>query len=139
MTIFGGVLPLGDLGLQTAAVGQDPQLQELHLLRLGVIALRVLGTRAECHALHAACFEDAAASDAVRVLEMAGNDVGDAFDVAMWVHRPYGAWRQRVVIEHAQRTDAHVGRVVVLVEAEVPTGAEPTAVSREDFLVATYY
>ena len=47
--------------------------------------------------------------------------------------------RQRVVIEHAQRTDAHVGRVVVLVEAEVPTGAEPTAISREDFLVATYF
>src|SRR5207302_10038277 len=112
--------------------------QNVALVWLGVIALRGLGTRAECHALRAACFEDAAASDAVRVLEMAGNDVGDAFDVAMWVHRPDGARRQRVVIVYAQRTDAHVGRVVVLVEAEVQTGAQPPAISRKDFLVATY-
>jgi len=88
VTIFGGVLPLGDLRLQTAAVGQDPHCRKLHLLRLGVIALRVLGTRADCHALHAAWFEDAAAPDVVRVLEMAGDDVGDALHVAMRLHRP---------------------------------------------------
>src|SRR4051812_24503152 len=99
----------------------------------------MLGTRAECHALHVACFEDAAAADAVRVLEMAGDDVGHAFDIAMRLRRPDGARRQRIVIEDALRIDAHVGRVLVLLETEVRTGAEPAAVTREDFLVATYF
>jgi hypothetical protein len=71
--------------------------------------------------------QDAAVATAVGVLEGPFGDVGDAFDVAMRMHRPGGAGDQAIIVEHAQIPEPGVLRVVVVVEAEMPIGREPAA------------
>src|SRR5262249_47670980 len=120
-----GELVLLDVRTKAALARKDPHLYELHLGVLPMVALGVLSAGAEAHTLHTARQEHAAVSQAVAMLELAGDDEGDALDVAMRVHRPHGAGDERVVIEHAQRADAHVLRIAIPVEREVPTRAEP--------------
>src|SRR2546423_6071454 len=61
------------------------------------------------------------------MLERAFGDVGDALDVAVGMHRPGGAGNEAVVVKDAKVPDPHVLLVRVLIEAEVPVGAEPAA------------
>jgi hypothetical protein len=130
------MLPLLHRGRQAALVGHDPHLDELDGIRLGAVALGVERARAERHALDGAGVQQAAVAQTVRVAKVAGRDVRDAFDVAVGVHRPVRAGHQRIVVEDAQRADAHVLRVVILVEAEVPAGAEPAAIGGVDLAIA---
>src|SRR6185503_17394330 len=132
-------LLLRRLGPQTRAVRNDPHLDELHLLRLRVVALRVLRAAPEPHALRATRSEHAAVAEAVRVLELAGDDPGDPLDVAVRMHRPHRARDERVVIKDAHRADTHVARVAVTVEGEVPARTEPAAVDRIDRGVRTVH
>src|SRR6266511_4276677 len=67
------------------------------------------------------------------------DDVGESLDIAMRVQGPDGAGDQPVVVEHAKRAEAHVGEVVVLIEREVPPGAEPAARRLVDLRVATNF
>ena len=97
-----------------------------------MVSLGVLGTRAETHALHAAGLEDAVVAEAVGVFEVTRHDVGDPFDVAVRMHRPRGAGHERVVVENAERADAHIVRIVVPIEGEVPPRLEPAAVDPVD-------
>src|SRR5437667_367047 len=79
----------------------------------------------ERHPLDPSGLEPAVLAEGVRVLERALDDVGDALDVGVRVHRPVGARDEAVVVEHPQRPDAHLARVAVSVEGEVPAGGEP--------------
>ena len=50
----------------------------------------------------------------------------------MRVERPLGAGHDPVVVEDAEGTDAHLLRIAVPVEAEVPSGVEPAALLAPD-------
>src|SRR5260221_9921827 len=127
-----GVLLLDDVGLETALPRQDPDLYELHLSGLRVIALRVLCAATQPHPLHTAGEEHAVVPEAVGVLELARDDVGDALDVAMRMHRPDRTRHERVVVEDPHRADTHMAWVVVLIEGEVPARFEPSPVDPVD-------
>ena len=132
----GPVLP-GELALlqarfQRGRVGQDPELEEPHRLGRRAVPLRMQRARAERHALDATGLELAAVAHRVGVLERALDDVGQAFDVGVRVHRPVGAGDEAVVVEDAERSDAALHRVAVAVEREVPARLEPAALGRVD-------
>src|SRR5512132_3439672 len=63
---------------------------------------------------------------------MARHHKGDPLDVAVWMHRPLGAGDECVVVEDAQRPDAHVVGIAVAIEREMPPRLEPAAVDRID-------
>jgi len=54
-------------------------------------------------------------------------DVGDPLDIPMGMHRPRRSRHEAVIVEDAQIAKPGVLRVLVIVEAEVPVGAEPAA------------
>src|SRR4029450_12312487 len=56
---------------------------------------------------------------------------------AMRVQGPDGAGDEPVIVEYAKRAEAHVSRVVVHIEREVPPGMEPAARRLVDLRVAT--
>ena len=105
-------------------------------LGLGVIALGMPGAGAEGHPLDATGCQHAAVAQAVGVLEGARYHVGDALHIPMGMQGPDRARHQRVMVEDPQRANAHLLRVVVLVEAKVPAGLEPATIAGVDFLVA---
>ena len=124
-------------GSRPCADGHDPDLDESHRLGLARVLLRVPGAAAERHALHRAGRQRTGrAAHVVLVAERPLDDVGEALDVAVGVHRPDRARDQPVVVEHPQRAELHVLGVVVGVERVVPARAEPAAVDVADLVVA---
>src|SRR6185436_20001214 len=81
--------------------------------------------------------QPAAVAEGVRMLERALDDIREPLDVGVRMHRPVGARNQPVVVEDAQRPDAHLTRVSVPVEREMPAGREPAAFLRVDLSVAS--
>src|SRR5688572_2490323 len=123
---------LFDARRQVQPGGHDPHLDEAHRLRLRVVAFGMLHPGTERGTLYGAGWQDAAVAHRIEVLECSLGNIGDAFDVAMGVHGPDGAGFEAVVVEHAQVAEAHVCRVAVAVEAEMPAGSEPAAVGGID-------
>src|SRR2546423_10693839 len=95
----------------------------------------MLGPRAKRHQLHAAGTEGAVVTEAVGMAEYPFPHVGDPLDVGMGVHRPDRARSQPIVIEHPQRPDAHLARIAITIEGEVPARLEPAAVLVVDLAV----
>src|SRR6266550_1053881 len=122
-----GELALLDARLETEPRGHDPHLDETHRLGLRAVALRVLHPRAERRALDRAGVKDPAVAPRVGVLEGPLDDVGDALDVPMRMHRPGRTRHEAIVVEHPKISEPHVCLVPVLIEAEVPVRAEPAA------------
>src|SRR6266536_1255686 len=71
----------------------------------------------------------------VLVAERALDHVGQPLDIAMRVEGPDRAWDQAVVVEDAQRTEAVVLGVAVLVEGEVPASVKPAALDVIDLTI----
>src|SRR6266536_6214460 len=69
------------------------------------------------------------------MLEVPLNNIGQRLDVLVRVHRPIRTGHDPVIVEHPQRPDAHLIRIAVMVEREVPAGMEPPTVRLEDLAV----
>src|SRR5215207_3202736 len=123
--------------VEAGGVGQDPDLDEAHGLVLGGVLLRVVGPRAQGHALHRPGRQRAGgAADRVLVPEAALDHVGEPLHVLVGVHRPDRPRHQPVVVEHPHGPEAVVAGVAVGAEGEVPAGAEPAALLLVDLVVA---
>src|SRR5262245_15614649 len=116
-------------GCQARALGQDPDLEEVHALGLRGVVLAVLDPRARAHALHVAGADHRAVAEAVAVLERALEDVGHDLHVAVAVRAEALPGLDAVLVDHAQRAEAHVARVVIVGEGEGVPALEP-AVAR---------
>ena len=86
----------------------------------------------ERHDLRRTGLEVAVVAEGVGMEEVAFDDVRERLDVPVRVERPLGAGHDPVVVEDAQRTDAHLLGIAVAVEAEVPSGVEPAALLAPD-------
>ena len=118
---------------------QDPELDEPHRLVGGAVLLRVqVAAVRERHDLGGARLELAVVAERVGVEEVALDDVRQRLDVLVRVERPLGAGDDPVVVEDAQRADAHLFGIPVAVEREVPAGVEPAALFVPDAL-ANYW
>src|SRR5579862_5760759 len=90
-----------------------------------VIELAMPYAGASRHALHITGADDRAGADAVFVLERALKDIGDDLHVAMAMGVEAGARRDAILIDDAQRAEAHVLRIVIMAEGEAVAAIEP--------------
>src|SRR6185436_19336249 len=113
------------LGLQAAAVGEDPDLQEVHGLGGRSVLLAVLDAGAGGHPLQLAGLQHRARAEGVPVLERARENPREDLHVAVRVRAEAGAAADDVLVDHAQRAEAHAGGVVVVPERERVPRVEP--------------
>jgi hypothetical protein len=128
LLLFRRVGPLRIAGLQAALVRQDPDLEQVGLLGRGRIELRVRHAGTGAHHLDLAGRDDRRVAHAVLVRELAFQQIGEDLHVAVRVHREAHAGRHDVVIDHAQRAEAHVRGVVVIGEREGEAAVQPAVV-----------
>src|SRR6202047_4337482 len=96
----------------------------------------MLRAGAERHQLHITGMEGAIVAEAVGMAEGAFPHIGDAFDVGVRVHRPDRTGSEAIVVEDAQRPDAHLSRIAITIEGEMPAGNKPAALFLVDLAVA---
>src|SRR5262249_49804808 len=89
------------------------------------VELAVLDARPRRHALHVAGPDHRAGAEAVLVLERSLEHVRQDLHVAVAVRAEAGARLHAVVVDHTQRAEAHVLRVVVVPEREGVAAVEP--------------
>jgi hypothetical protein len=130
-------LALLDVWRQGRRVRQEPELEEPHRFGRRAVPFRVQRPGPQRHPLHAAGQQRATVPERVGMRERPLDDVRDALDVGVRMHRPVGSRREPVVVEHAERPDAHLRGIPVPIEREVPASLEPTAVLGMDLRVAS--
>ena len=110
---------------QVRGLGQDPDLQQVHgrVARGVVLAVGHAGARG--HALQLAGADHRRGAEAVLVLERALEHASHDLHVAVRVRRKALARLDPVLVDHAQRAEAHVLRVVVVGEGERVAALEP--------------
>ena len=81
-----------------------------------VIVFAVTHARARAHALHLAGIDHVAVAHAVFVFETAAQDVGDDLHVAVAVGGKAAPRLHAILVDDAQRAEAHEARVVVVAE-----------------------
>src|SRR5262245_21539043 len=105
---LGGEVLLLVARLEAAALGLDPDLEEVDgPVRVGV-ELAVLDPRARGHALHVARADHRAGAEAVAVGERAVEHDRHDLHVAVAVPAEAGARLHAIFVDHAQRAEAHV-------------------------------
>src|SRR6266508_4124698 len=120
-------------GVESLLPRQDPHLDEPHRFGLGRVLLRVPAAPAQRHPLGRPRGQDTViAAQVVGVAELPLDHVGEPFDVPVGMHRPGHTGHQSVIVEHTQRTELCPLRIPILVEREMPPGAEPSAFSVVD-------
>ena len=115
-------------GGEPAAVGQEPDLEEVHRLVALAVELAVGDAGPRAHALDVAGHDHRAGAHAVGVLERALQHVGHDLHVAVRVGAEALAGRDPVLVDDPERAEAHVGGVVVVGEREGVRGVEPAVV-----------
>src|SRR5215510_9060672 len=80
------------------------------------------------HALHIARFDDRASAQAVAMLERALEHIRDDLHIAVRMRRETAAGFNAVVVDDAQRPEAHVLLVVVGAERKCMAAVEPAQV-----------
>src|SRR5581483_5906158 len=112
-------------GLQPVRFGKNPDLQEAHPVALRRIVFAVADAGAGAHALRLAGADDGARAGAVLVRDRAVEHVGDDFHVAVRMRRESLAGLDAVVVDDAERAEAHVARVAILAERKREPAVEP--------------
>lgn len=131
----GGVRgPVGVGWLESALAGLDPDLQEVGGFGGGGVEFRVGDAGAGAHELDLSWDQGAGVAERVLVGEASGEDVGEDFHVPVGVGGEAAAWGDMVVIDDAERAEAHVGRVVVIGEGEGVTAFEPAVAGEAAFV-----
>ena len=125
-------------GGNAAHVRLDPDLQEMGLGLAGMVELGVADAAAGAHALHIARPDHAAIADAVLVAQFAFQHIGDDFHVAVAMGAKAAAGRDTVFIDHAQRAEAHMLRIVVVGERKAVPGIQPSMVGMTALIGLAY-
>src|SRR5712692_84833 len=110
---------------QTVLRRQDPELHEVQRLILRGVVFGMAYARACAHALNFAGRDLAGVAQAVAVFQRAGDHVGHDLHLAVAVHWEAAARRDDVVVEHAQRAEGDVFRVMIMVKREMPARVQP--------------
>src|ERR1700733_762248 len=103
----------------------DPDLQKMNWLGFRMIEFAVRYSRAGAHPLRFAGTNDRAGAEAVLVLERAFENVGDDLHVAMRVGGKPSAWADAILVDDAERAEAHFLGIIVIAERERGAAVEP--------------
>src|SRR5260221_952207 len=126
--LAGGEMLLLVLGRDAAHLRLDPDLQEMRRAALVVVELAVRHAATGAHALHVARHDGRAGAHRVLVGERALEHVADDFHVAMAVGAEAGTGLHAVLVDDAQRPEAHVPRIVVGGEGKAVKRAQPAVI-----------
>jgi len=80
------------------------------------------------HALHVARADHAAVADAVAVRQLAFKHIAEDFHVAMPMAAEAGAGRDPVFVDHPQRAEAHLLRIVIIGKGKGMPGIQPAVI-----------
>ena len=90
--------------------------------------------RREPHDLCGSRPQTAVVAERAGVEDVPLDHVGQRLDVTVRVHGPVGVGDEAVVVEDHRRAHAHLFRIAVAVEGEVPSGVEPPAILMVDLV-----
>src|ERR1041385_7869225 len=93
------------------------------------IGLTVAHTCAGAHALAVTGMNYGTVAHAVFVRESTLENIGDDFHVAMRMHGKSRAGRDKILVDHAQRTESHPLGITVLIERKGVAGVEPAVIT----------
>ena len=108
-----------------APVRLDPDLQEMRWRILEMIELGVHDTRACAHALHVTRANHRAVAQTVLVSQRTIEHVADDLHVTMAMRAEPGAGHDSVLVDDAQRAEAHMRRIPILGKRKTVPGIEP--------------
>src|SRR5579862_7350735 len=118
---------------ECGSLGLNPDLQQMHFFRRRRIKFAMANAAACSHALSIARENDRTGSEAVFVLKLAFENIGDDLHVAMRMSGKSGVRRDVVFVDDAQRAKSHPLGIPVIGKAESMFGVEPTVVSSTTF------
>jgi len=138
LAVFGAEVLLLVAGLHAACARLDPDLQEMHgvLVRRVEFAVQDTGTRA--HALHVTGADHGTVAEVVAVLQRAVQHDREDLHVAVTVGPETLARLDAILIDHPQRAEAHVRRVVVVGEGKRVVGVQPAVIGMAPFAGLSY-
>lgn len=113
--------------------GQQPDLQKMRLLALGMVVLTVHHARAR-HALHFAGCDGLHIAHAVLMRECTVNDVADNFHVTVRVRAKACSGRDAVLIDDAQIAPAHMTGVVVASKRKAVKRGQPAVIGKTSLM-----
>src|ERR1700730_10028224 len=119
-------------------IGYNPNLQKVHRLGLRVVEFAVANAGACRHDLHVARPDHRPGADAVLVLERAFEHVGNDFHVAMPMSPEPLAGADPVFVDHPQRPEAHLLRIVIVAERERVPAVQPPEIGSAAFCSMSY-
>src|SRR5271155_4715838 len=110
------------------AVRNNPNLQKMHRFGFRVVELAVLDAGSSRHHLYVARQDHRPGPDAILVFQRAFEDVGDDLHVlvSMGTESLPGAYP--ILVDHPQRPEAHVSRIVIVTERECVPAVEPSQI-----------
>src|SRR5438270_13518409 len=94
-------------GREVAMLGQNPDLKKMNRVALRWIHLAVQHAGSRAHALHVAASNHRSISHVVLMGELAGHDDRHDFHVAMSMASESDVRLYAILIDHAQRSEAH--------------------------------
>src|SRR5712691_4398613 len=106
----------------------------MHRLAARRIDLAVQHARSRAHALHFAGADDGSRSHVVAMFELSFEDISDDFHIAVAMCSKAAARLDAVLVDHAQCTETHELRVVVIGEREGMIGIKPAVIEMASFL-----
>ena len=106
----------------------------MHWLDGRVVKFTVRDPAPGADALDVSGFEHGFMPHAIAVLKRAAQDVGDDLHVAVRVRAEAAATGDRVVVDNAQRAEAHPTRLVIVRERKCVVGVQPTVVGVASFV-----
>jgi hypothetical protein len=108
----------------------------MHALLVGSVVLAVRHPGARAHPLHVAGTDHRAVAERIAVREAALEHVADDLHVAMAVGAESLPGLDAILVDHAQRAEAHVIGIVVAGEGEAVEGVEPAMLRMAALLAA---
>src|SRR5205085_2636394 len=112
-------------------------LQEMYWRGARGIELTMAHARARAHPLNIARTDRGAVTDRVLVRELTAQHVADNFHVPVCVRAKSRTGLDAILIDHAQWTEFHVPRVVVIRERERVEGLEPAVIGIAPLVTAS--
>jgi hypothetical protein len=116
--LFVGKIRLLVARLDVQAIGNDPDLQQMHHLSRRRVELAVADAAAGAHHLHVARADDRTVTHRVAVFERAGKDVGEDLHVLVRMRVEALAGLNDVIVDHPQVGETHLLRIVIAGEGK---------------------
>ncbi len=113
------------LRLQILAIRHDPYLQEMCGILRRWIEFAVQDARARRHMLQFTGTDHRAGAHAVAVLQRSIQNPRQNFHVAMRMHAEPLSRRDDILVQHSQRPELHMLRIVILIERKCESAVQP--------------